>query len=296
MTGLKKNLDSLSYEEKRAMIEFWNKDLSVYAQTKILGISRSFLYQKNKVNQTNDLDDKLMEEIDKIYSNLPFYWARRIRKELEILGYNRVTRYKVKELMKIMRIEAIYPKRKTSIPNKDHIKYPYLLRGKKITKVNEVWSIDITFIKLDKGWIYMVAIIDWYSRKVISWRLSNTMDVEFCIECLKESLEIGTPEIFNSDQWSQFTSNAFTSILEEKGIKISMDGVWRCLDNIYIERFWRSLKHENIHIKKYENMMDAYKWIVEYIEFYNNKRIHQSLDYSYPGKVWLDWLLKQKQE
>lgn len=285
-----------SYDEKRAMIEFWSKDLSVYAQTKILGISRSFLYQKDTVNQTNDLDDNLMEEIDKIYSNLPFYWARRIRKQLEILGYIGVTRYKVKELMKIMRIEAIYPKRKTSIPNKEHTKYPYLLRGRKITKVNEVWSIDITFIKLEKGWIYMVAIIDWYSRKIISWRLSNTMDVEFCIECLKESLEIGTPEIFNSDQWSQFTSNAFTSILEEKGIKISMDGVWRCLDNIYIERFWRSLKHENIHIKKYENMMDAYKWIVEYIEFYNNKRIHQSLDYSYPGKVWSDWLLKQKQE
>jgi putative transposase len=234
-----------------------------------------------------------MLEIDKIYLEKPFYWARRIRKELELLWYN-ITRYKTTELMKIMWIQAIYPKKKTSIANSEHKKYPYLLRNKKITKVNEVWSTDITYIKLAKWWIYLVAVIDWYSRRIISWKLSNTMDISFCIESLKESLEIHKPEIFNTDQWSQFTSDKFTSILEEKWVQISMDWVWRCLDNIYIERFWRSLKYEDIYIKKYENMLEAYKWISEYIEFYNKKRIHQSLDYDYPETVWLSWIQKQK--
>lgn len=228
-----------------------------------------------------------MWEINKIYLEKPFYGARRIKKELELL-WHYTTRHEVSELMKTMWIQAIYPKKKTSIPNKEHKKYPYLLRNKKITKVNEVRSTDITYIKLITWWIYLIAVIDWYSRKIISWKLSNTMDISFCTEVLKESLEIYQPEIFNTDQWSQFTSTKFTSILEEKGVQISMDGVGRCLDNIFIERFWRSLKYEDIYIKKYENIVDAHIWIAKYIDFYNNERIHQSLDYNYPEKVWND--------
>lgn len=289
MTGLKKNLASCNYNIKKAMIELWNKQISVSRQTKLLNISRSFLYYKEK---SNNLDEKLMEEIDKIYLEKPFYWARRIRQELKILWYKNTSRHKITQLMKIMWIKAIYPKKKTSIPNKEHKKYPYLLKNKKITKVNEVWSTDITYIKLKKWWIYLIAIIDWYSRKIISWKLSNTMDVNFCTESLKEALEKDKPEIFNTDQWSQFTSNKFTSILEKNWIKISMDWIWRCLDNIFIERFWRSLKYEDIYIKKYENMLEAYKWISKYIKFYNKNRIHQSLDYCYPEKVRLDWIQK----
>jgi len=273
------------------MVEFWNKELPISRQILLLNISRSFLYYKNVSSETSE---QIMEEIDKIYTLCPFYWARRIRKELELKGYTKVTRHEVSKLMKIMWIEAIYPKKKTSIPNKEHKIYPYLLRDIKITSVNQIRSTDITYIKLAKWWIYLIAVIDWYSRKIISWKLSNTMDVWFCTECLKEALEISKPEIFNTDQWSQFTSEKFTSILETNWIQISMDWVWRCLDNIYIERFWRSLKYEDIYIKKYENMFEAQNWIREYIEFYNKTRIHQSLDYSYPEKVWLDWLLKQK--
>ena len=274
------------------MVELSNNKISISRQTKLLNISRSFLYYTEK---TNNKDEKIMWEIDKIYLEKPFYWARRMRKELELLWYN-TTRHKTAKMMKIMWIEAIYPKKKTSIPNKEHKKYPYLLRNKKITKVNEVWSTDITYIKLAKWWIYLIAVIDWYSRKIISWKLSNTMDISFCTESLKESLENYKPEIFNTDQWSQFTSSKFTWILEEKGVQISMDWVWRCLDNIYIERFWRSLKYEDIFIKKYENMLEAHKWIYKYIEFYNKNRIHQSLDYNYPEKVWLEWLQKQEKE
>lgn len=291
MTGLKKNLLFLPYETKKAMVELWNKQISVFKQTKLLNISRSFLYYTEK---SNDIDEKIMLEIDKIYLDKPFYWSRRMRKELELLWYTDLTRHKVAKLMQIMWLEAIYPKPKTSIANKEHKKYPYLLKGKKITKVNEVWSTDITYIKLKKWWIYLIAVIDWYSRKIIAWKLSNTMDISFCLEVLKEALEKDKPEIFNTDQWSQFTSNKFTSILEKEGVKISMDWVWRCLDNIYIERFWRSLKYEDIYIKKYENMLDSYKWIAKYIEFYNKNRIHQSLDYNYPEKVRLEWIQKQK--
>ena len=291
MTGLKKNLHSLPYQSRKAMIEFWNKQISISKQTKFLNISRSFLYHKER---SNDLDEEIMSEIDKIYLDKPFYWARRIREELKLLWYKDLTRHKIWKLMKIMWIEAIYPKPKTSIANKEHKKYPYLLRNKKITKVNEVWSTDITYIKLKKWWIYLIAVIDWYSRKIIAWKLSNTMDISFCIEVLKEALEKDKPEIFNTDQWSQFTSNKFTSILEEKWVQISMDWVWRCLDNIYIERFWRSLKYEDIYIKKYENMIDSYEWIAKYIDFYNKNRIHQSLGYISPEKVRLDWIQKQK--
>lgn len=294
MTGLKKNMTNLSYETKKSMLEPLNKEISIYRQTKLLNISRSFLYYSNpKKEQQSKRDEEIMWEIDKIYTEYPFYWARRIKQELVLLWYTQITRYQVREYMKIMTIEAIYPKPKTSIPNKEHKIYPYLLKDVKIIKVNQVWSTDITYIKLKQWRIYLIAIIDWYSRKIISWRISNSMDISFCIDCLKEALEKWKPEIFNTDQWSQFTSNKFTSILEENWVKISMDGVRRCLDNVYIERFWRSLKYEDIFIKKYENMTEAFIWIKAYIDFYNKKRIHQSLDYRYPEEIWLEWVKNQ---
>lgn len=282
MTGSKKNLASCPYETKVLMVEKNNPHLSIYKQTQLLGISRSFCYYTPKSNTQAEI---IMTEIDKIYTKYPFYGARRIQAELEWQWYY-LTRYEISRYMKQMWIQAIYPKRKTSIPNKEHKVYPYLLRNVTITRVDQVWSTDITYIKLKQGWVYLSAVIDWYSRKIISWKLSNTMDIHFCIDDLKNALWRGTPEIFNTDQWSQYTSQRYTSILQKAGIQISMDGVKRCLDNIYIERFWRSLKYEDIYINKYENMNEAFHGIAKYIEFYNSKRVHQSLDYSTPEEIY----------
>ena len=187
--------------------------------------------------------------------------------------------------MKKMGIEAMYPKRNLSKANKAHRKYPYLLNNFKVERPNQVWSVDITYIPLGKGFLYLVAIIDWYSRYVISWRISNTLDSRFCIEALEEALLSGSPEIFNSDQGVQFTSYLFLNVLERKGIKISMDGKGRALDNIFIERFWRSLKYEDVYIKRYENGVTAHIGIRQYIVFYNEKRPHQSLKYETPSTV-----------
>lgn len=265
------------------MVDLWNSQVSIYRQTQLFGISRSFLYY---IPKSNTKEESLMEKIDRIYTEYPFYWARRIRVELEQSYEINVSRYQVSELMKKMGIQTIYPKKKTSIPNKEHSVYPYLLRNTKITKVNQVWSTDITYIKLKTWWLYLSAIIDWYSRKIISWKLSNSMDIHLCIDDLNNALEKWKPKIFNTDQWSQYTSRKYTSILEKNNIRISMDGVKRCLDNVYIERFWRSLKYENIYLNKYETMQEAYKWISEYIEFYNSKRVHQALDYSTPNELY----------
>ena len=265
--------------------------MSVNKQIKILWISRSFLYNKKQA-KNNKLDEELMLNIDKIYTDKPFYGTRRIKMELKNLWYLNITRYKVWILMKKMWIKAIYPHRKTSIWAKEHKIYPYLLKWLKIKRINQVRSTDITYIKMKRWWIYLVAIIDWYSRKILSWKISNSIDISFCIEALKEALQKWTPEIFNTDQGSQFTSKKFISILKEKDVKISMDWVWRCLDNIYIERFWRSLKQENIYINKYESMIEAYHWIAEYIEFYNKKRGHQAINYKTPEEIWRTWTLK----
>jgi len=188
--------------------------------------------------------------------------------------------------MKIMGIKAIYPEPKTIIPNKEHQKYPYLLRDKKITAPNEVWSTDITYIKMNKGWIYLTAIIDWYSRYVISWKIFISLDSEFCIDALEESLQKNKPKIFNSDQGSQFTSTAFTNLLEQNQIQISMDGKGRCLDNIFIERLWRTIKQEEVYLKAYDSVKDAYENLKKYIDFYNYERPHQSLDYKTPAEIY----------
>lgn len=188
--------------------------------------------------------------------------------------------------MKILGLEAIYPKKKTSIPNKAHKVYPYLLRGVGIERPNHVWSTDITYIRLLRGFVYLVAIIDWYSRFVLSWRLGITMETDFCVEALNEALKQCLPEIFNSDQGSQFTSEAFTQPLVEKGVQISMDGKGRCLDNVFTERFWRTIKYEDIYLKDYSSPIEAEEGIRQYIHFYNNERPHQSLNYKTPAQIY----------
>ena len=198
-----------------------------------------------------------------------------------------VTRKQIRRIMRRAGLRAIYPGRRTSIPAKYHKKYPYLLRGKVIRFPNQVWATDITYIKLKTGFVYLVAIIDLFSRRILSWRLSNTMDTEFCVSALQEAIDrYGIPAIFNTDQGSQFTSEAFVDVLASHGIEISMDGVNRALDNIYIERFWRTLKYEDIFIKDYESMADLKEGIKRYVKFYNTERFHQSLDYLTPEQVY----------
>jgi putative transposase len=225
-----------------------------------------------------------MNRIDQIYTDYPFYGSRKITAVLKREGYS-MGRERVQRLMRQMAIEAIYAKPKLSARNVEHKIYPYLLSNYKAQQPNQVWSTDITYIRLQEGFIYLVAVIDWYSRYVLSWQLSNSLDVEFCIEALEESLEKGLPYIFNTDQGCQFTSKDFTGILLGKKIKISMDSKGRALDNVFVERLWRSVKYENIFIKDYANVLEARKGINKYFEFYNNIRIHENLNYKTPKEV-----------
>lgn len=223
-----------------------------------------------------------MEEL----KNRPFYGYRKITLALQEKGYD-ITRKQVRRLMKKMGLRAIYPKKNLSKARKEHKKYPYLLRGKVISFPNQVWATDVTYIKLNGVYVYLVAIIDLYSRKVLSYRISNTMDVQFCIDALEEALMLyGTPAIFNSDQGSQFTSEAFTEILKDHGIQISMDGKGRALDNIYVERLWRTLKYEEIYLKSYGSMLELRDSVKRYFDFYNSERFHQSLDYGTPDEIY----------
>lgn len=219
-----------------------------------------------------------------VLSRIPFYGYRRVALELKDLG---VTRKQIRRIMKRAGLRALYPGKRTSILSKHHKKYPYLLRDKVIRFPNQVWATDITYIKLSGGYVFLVAIIDLYSRRILSWRLSNTMDAEFCVAVLQEAIDqFGVPAIFNSDQGSQFTSDAFIAVLVENKIEISMDGVNRALDNIFIERFWRSLKYEDIFLNDYQTMIELKEGVKRYMDFYNKKRFHQSLDYLTPDQVY----------
>ena len=235
MTGLKKNLD-LTIECKRKIIEYGNEKIPIYRQCELLGLARSSLYYKSK--ETSESNMELMRLIDEEYTRAPFYGSRKMTAWLQMKGYE-VNRKRVVRLMRKMGLEAIYPKPRLSVPNRGHKIYPYLLRGVTITRPNQVWSTDITYIRLKKGFIYLVAMIDWYSRYVLSWGISITLEADFCITALERALLAGRPEIFNSDQGSQFTSEGFTGVLEGNGIRISMDGRGRALDNIFVERLWR---------------------------------------------------------
>jgi len=258
--------------------------LSLRQQCGILDLPRSSLYYSPvPVDPYNQL---LMNLIDEQYSKTPFYGSPRITAWLKRQGYH-VNIKRVKRLMQIMGIVAIYPGPNTSKSNQAHKIYPYLLRGVPITRPNQVWSADITYIRMDRGFLYLVAILDCFSRYVLAWELSNTLDTQFCIDALNEALaRYGVPEIFNSDQGCQFTSHDFTGILQEREVKISMDGRGRVFDNIFVERLWRSVKYEEVYIKNYETSLDAYHGLGGYFKLYNTERPHQSLGYQTPQEIY----------
>lgn len=228
---------------------------------------------------------ELMTLIDKIYTDYPFYGSRRMTAELKRQGHE-VNRKRVIRLMQKMGLQAIFPNRNLSKAAEHHVKYPYLLKDLIIDRPNQVWATDITYIRVGDGYLYLTAIMDWYTRFVLSWRLSNTLDVGFCLEALEDALGIGKPEIFNSDQGSQYTSKDFTGALESQGIQISMDGKGRCYDNIFVERLWRSVKYEEVYLKRYETGKEAKNGLNSYMKFYNEKRLHQSLGYKPPQEVY----------
>ncbi len=262
-------------------IERSNGNISISRQCELLGISQSSVYYTPIIN-TDDI--RLEREIDEIYTESPFFGSRRIKATLAARGFF-VGRRKVQSLMKKLGIKAIYPKPQLSRHHPEHKIYPYLLKGMILTEPNQVWSTDITYIRIKNGWIYLVAVIDWYSRFVLSWELSNTLDVEFCLVALKKAFSFGKPNIFNSDQGSQFTSEKFTSELESNDIQISMDGRGRAYDNIFIERLWRSVKYEEVYLNEYITVSDAYTGLAKYFDFYNERRLHQSLKYKSPKQV-----------
>ena len=248
-----------------------------------MDISRSSLYYRPVESDHEDLD--IMAKMDRQYLQTPFYGSRRMRVWLRSQGHE-INRKRVRRLMRLMGLEAVYRRPNTSNPNPDHRTYPYPLRGLKVTGINQVWVADITYIPMARGFLYLVAIMDHFSRYVLSWRLSNTMDADFCVEALEEALGKAKPEIFNTDQGSQFTSDAFTNLLLERGIQISMDGKGRYLDNIFIERLWRTVKYEEVYLKAYDTVREAKAGIDAYMGFYNNERPHQSLGYRTPAQVY----------
>ncbi len=254
--------------------------LSVNRQCQILEIHRSGLYYRPKVEKDENLE--IMKLLDQKYFSTPFYGCRKLTSWLQELGYN-VNRKRVKRLMRKVNWKTIYRQPKTTVVNKKHHKYPYLLKGLEINRKNQVWATDITYIPMAKGFMYLTAIIDLHTRYVLNWSVSNTMSAEWCAEVLQETIDKhGTPEIFNTDQGSQYTSEIHTKILKSNNIRISMDGQGRALDNIFIERLWRSVKYENVYLQAYTDGINLYKGLKDYFEFYNKERAHQSLGYRTP--------------
>jgi putative transposase len=262
--------------------------LAVSTQCRLLAVTRSVVYDQKKRPQkeVDEFETILLQELDEEYTRHPFYGTRRMTEYLCGCGYA-VNRKRVQRLMQKLGLAGMAPGPDTSKRHPQHKLYPYLLRGVDIISPNQVWSTDITYIRLVHGFVYLVAIIDWYSRKVLSWRLSNTMDAGFCVDCLEEAIKnYGAPEIFNTDQGSQFTSDSFTGVLINHGITISMDGRGRALDNIFVERLWRTVKYEEVYLKGYENMPDLLLGLTHYFLFYNAERLHQSLGYTTPDEVY----------
>lgn len=256
------------------MIEPGHQDIPISRQCELIALSKAAYYYK-PIDSAEGYNLLLMRLIDEQFIKTPFYGTRRMRAFLNRHGH-KVNRKRVRRLMELMGLEAIYPKPNLSNGKKEHKKYPYLLRDVEITHPNQVWSTDITYIRLKQGYIYLVAIIDWYSRYVLSWEISTTLDKDFCIKALKQALESGGTEIFNTDQGVQFTSLEFTGILEAAGIKISMDGKGRALDNIFVERLWRSVKYEEVYLNDYQDVREARTGLRSYFAFYNTERPHQS--------------------
>ena len=268
----------LKREALRSWIEPDHYGLSVSRQCELLGLPRSSWYYEPCGETAENLE--LMRRIDEEYTRHPFYGSRKLAELF------RVNRKRVQRLMRRMGIEAVGPKRRTTQPGRGHKIYPYLLRNVEILRPDQVWSSDITYIPLRHGFLYLVAVMDWFSRYVLSWRLSNTLEGSFCIEALDEALSISRPEVFNSDQGSQFTAIQFTERLERMNVAISMDGKGRCLDNVFIERLWRSVKYEEVYTKDYADGWEAEEQLSRYFEFYCEERIHQSLGYRTPAVIY----------
>jgi len=265
------------------VVEPGNKRISITRQCHLLGLSRSgYYYQPHPVSE-KDLEH--MRLIDEEYTRHPFYGTRRLSDWLNDQGHP-VCRDRVRRLMRLLGLEAIYPRKRLSLGNSQHRKFPYLLRGMSIDRPNQVWCSDITYIRLSGGFVYLVAVMDWHSRYVLSWELSNTLDTEFCLAALDRAMIHQQPEIFNTDQGSQYTSEAFTSRLEEAAVRISMDGRGRVFDNIMIERLWRSLKYEEVYLKDYQSMYDCRCSLKAYFDFYNHERRHQGVGRRTPWAVY----------
>ena len=268
---------------RQAMIDRGHKQLSLVRQCTLLNISRASVYYRPVSTRAGDLE--LMARMDRQYLKTPFYGSRRMKAWLLAEGYL-VSRSKVRRLMRLMGLEAIYRRPNTRKPAPGHRVYPYLLKGVDVNRVDQVWAADITYIPMAQGFLYLVAIMDWHSRHVLAWKLSNTMDTDFCVTALEAALGKGRPEVFNTDQGAQFTSDAFTQTLQERGIRVSMDGKGRYLDNIFVERLWRSIKYEEVYLKAYQTVVEARVGINAYLEFYNRRRPHQSLGYRTPAQVY----------
>ncbi len=281
----------MSRSMRQAMIDRDHRQLSLVRQCSLLNVSRASVYYRPTPTRAEDLE--LMALMDRQYPSAgsgealktPFYGSRKMKAWLLGKGYL-VSRNKVRRLMRLMGLEAIYRRPNTSKPAPGHRAYPYLLKGVDVDRVDQVWAADITYIPMAQGFLYLIAIMDWHSRHVLAWKLSNTMDTGFCVATLEEALNKGRPEIFNTDQGSQFTSEAFTQTLQERGIRVSMDGKGRYLDNIFVERLWRSIKYEEVYLKAYQTVAEARAGINDYLEFYNQQRPHQALGYRTPAEVY----------
>jgi len=271
--------------ERRERIHM-DHELPKARRCELLDVARSSAYYRSV--PFSDAELALMRLIDEIHLRWPFYGSRRIRNELEDRG-QQVNRKRVQRLMRQMGLTALYPRRRTSQPGKGHKIYPYLLRDLAIEEANQVWATDICYLPMAKGFMYLVAIMDWHSRRVLSWRVSNTMDTDFCIEALQEALaRFGAPDIFNTDQGAQFTSEAFTGVLKAHDIAISMDGKGRWVDNVFVERLWRSVKYEDVYLRAYETPRELRAGLGRYFEFYNARRRHSALDRRTPDAVYFD--------
>jgi putative transposase len=272
-----------SIELKRPLIEPSNLHLSIRRQCELLDLNRSSYYLEPATESAENL--RLMRKIDQQFMSTPFYGSRRMTASLERSG-EAVNRKRVQRLMAKMGLEAVFPRPRTTTAATDGRVYPYLLRDRELTRVDEVWSSDITYVPMRHGFMYLTAVIDWYSRFVLSWRLSNTLEGRFCLEALDEALSLGRPEIFNTDLGAQFTARDYTGRLEEAGIAVSRDGRGRALDNRFVERLWRSVKYEDIYIKDYGHVSELESGLSAYFRFYDEERPHQSLDYRTPGEVY----------
>ena len=273
----------MSRERRREMVDRQHPQLSTVRQCALVGISRSSVYYRPRATSLQDLG--VMKLIDQQYLARPFYGSRRMTVWLNRQGHQ-VSRKRVQRLMRTMGLQAIYRRPRTSQPAPGHKVYPYLLGAVDITKPNQVWAADITYLPMARGFLYLVAIMDWYSRYVLSWRLSNTLDAAFCMEALEAALGKHKPEVFNTDQGSQFTSEGFTGLLEQHGVRISMDGKGRYTDNIFVERLWRTVKYEEVYLKAYSNGREAKAGLDAYFHFYNTQRPHQALGYRTPAEVF----------